>query len=222
MSNLIIGQGINLIGTLIREFNLKNIHVQKTKDNPYDAGVIQDGYIPADPTREALMKGMGGIPYLIDLTLVGQKYTDDTQNSVKLDANGNVVSTGGVQKTINDFTFEAVIATVDQASKIIKTEIQGRNGTVKEYIGLDDAKITFQGVIAGTNGVYPRDQVAALNDWCAAPVTKEVKSQWLNIVLGITNIVVTDWSFPQIAGGYSYQTFTIDCISDIPVQLIYT
>jgi len=41
--------------------------------------------------------------------------------------------------------------------------------------------------------------------------------------LNIDNIVVEDYSIPQVEGGYSYQMFTINAISDFPVELkIYT
>jgi len=105
--------------------------------------------------------------------------------------------------------------------RVIKTEIQGRDGTVKEYIGRDDAHITINGVITGSNGVYPREQVKALKEWLDAPVSKSIVTWWLDN-LGISEIVVENYTIPQVQGGYSYQMFSIDAISDIPVQLRIT
>ena len=105
--------------------------------------------------------------------------------------------------------------------KIIKTEIQGRDGTVKEYIGKGDAEITVNGIITGKNGVYPRSQVNELKKWLDAPVSKGVLSWWLQN-LGINNMVVNSFSIPQVQGGYSYQMFSFSASSDAPVELRIT
>ena len=205
MNNTIyIGQGINTIGLMVRAFNLQNVQIQDVRKNQYDANELASGFQQPDQVRAAKMQGMGGVPVLVDLTLQGGTYKDNNGEDV----------------TFPSFQFEAVIVAVDFAARVIKTEIQGRDGTVKEYIGQDDARVQIQGVIAGANGIYPINDVKALHDWCKAPVSKRAVSSWLNVYLGIYDLVVESWSFPQIAGGYSYQTFSIECISDIPVDLL--
>lgn len=114
--------------------------------------------------------------------------------------------------------YDAVLITVSQAKKIITTEIQGRDGTVKEYIGMDDYQVTVNGIITGANGVHPVDEIAQLKKMLDAPVAIEVSCDYLQR-LGIFNLVVMDYTFEQQAGGYSYQTFSISFKSDIPVQL---
>jgi hypothetical protein len=170
---------------------------------PYENNKVQAGYTPPDPK---LYDSLLGTPVYADVTLVGGTYTDNIT---------------GKAVTFPTLTFSSVILTVDFAARIIKTEIQGRNGTVKEYIGEDDATVGIQGVIVGSNGHYPALEVSKLNDWRRAPVAKAVTSTYLQN-LGISNLVVEDCSIPQIAGGYSYQTFTLNCISDLPIELKIT
>ena len=185
-----------MITLLRKEYNLQNVKVPDVRSNPYNK-------LPSVEQDAVLYQSLLGTPVYADVTLMGGTYTDNI--------------TG---KTINfpELKFDSVIMTVDFASKIVKTEIQGRNGTVKEYIGEDDAKITIQGIIVGSNGVYPAYEVGLLNEWRRAPVAKGITSRFLQN-LGIDNVVVEDCSFPQVAGGYSYQTFTINAISDLPVEL---
>jgi hypothetical protein len=117
--------------------------------------------------------------------------------------------------------YEAVLITVSQAKKIIRTEIQGRNGTVKEYIGQDDYQVQINGIITGPNGHYPVDEVAFLKQMLDAPIPIPVVSTYLNN-LGINLLVVDSYELAQEAGGYSYQTFSISCLSDIPQELRLT
>ena len=185
---------------LVRAFNLQNVHVPDARKNKYNSETLKSGY---DSPDNKLYDSPLGTPVFADVTLRGGTYVDNiTGNTVKFD----------------ELQYAAVILTVSFTSRIIKTEIQGRNGTVKEYIGEDDAKVTIQGVICGSNGVYPAEDVARLNEWRRAPVAKSVTSKFLQN-LGIDNLVVESFDVPQIAGGYSYQTFTIQCISDLPVEL---
>jgi len=130
-------------------------------------------------------------------------------------------NTPGVFKTFGPLKYEAVIITVSQAKKIIRTEIQGRNGTVKEYIGDDDYEIGINGIITGPNGHYPSDEVADLKAVLDAPIAIEVACSFLQN-LGIHSVVVGNYQVDQKEGGYSYQTFAISCISDIPQELRLT
>ena len=123
--------------------------------------------------------------------------------------------------TTPQMRFDAILLTVTQAKKIIKTEIQGRNGTVKEYIGRDDFQVQINGVITGPNGHYPIETVSFLKQILDAPIPIPVASTYLNN-LGIHLLVVESYELAQEAGGYSYQTFSISCSSDIPQEIRLT
>ena len=130
------------------------------------------------------------------------------------------IETAPTQSTLSfpDITFQTVLITVGQAKKIVKTEIQGRNGTVKEYIGMDDYHITINAIINGANGSYPWVQVIAVKQMLDAPVPIAIECKYLNS-MGINTVVVESYQIGQEEGKYSQQKITINCISDIPLLL---
>ncbi len=138
--------------------------------------------------------------------------------NIEFSAGEYQTNTPGVYKQFGPMRFEAVLITVSQAKKIIKTEIQGRDGTVKEYIGLDDYAVSINGIITGPNGSYPIADVSSLKKILDAPKSLDVSCTYLQN-LGITTLVVDSYTLEQKEGGYSYQTFSISCISDVPQEL---
>jgi len=177
--------------------------------------VIVNGKTPFDGNdnlklnydRDApLGKSSLGTNIYSDLTLKYiQPYSEGTNGSL-------------IEAVKEDIYLETVLITLDQSIDIVKTQIQGRRGRVKEYIGADDAKIVITGSITSKNGVYPRDAVGNLKRWLDAPVSKQVTAWWLEM-LDIYNIVIDSYSIPQAAGQYSQQFFTINASGDLPVEL---
>ena len=186
------------LSQLIRTYNLTSIRPLTVRDNPYENKIAQ-----GDDRDPELYKSALGTPVVIDLTFNSVTYTDFVQNR---------------QVTTEQVRLQTVLCTVTRPSIIIKTQIQGRNGTVKEYIAKDDYAVTINGIIVGENGQYPQAAALALQRMCEAPVAIPVVSRFLNS-LGIYNIVVEDYSMPQTPGGISKQEFTINSISDEPLEL---
>jgi hypothetical protein len=156
--------------------------------------------IIADPS---LYQGNLGTSVYSDVTFDTVTYTDNL----------------GKEITTPKMTIYSVLVSVIFLRKVVKTEIQGRDGTVKEYIGEDDAQISFRGIFTGTNGYYPSNDVANLIKIIKAPVAIPVICSWLNNK-GIASIVFEDRQFDQDEGGYSYQTFALNAISDTPQELL--
>ena len=195
--------------------------------NPYQGA-------PGLQRKVAKDEGIGlstlGTTAYSDLTLMGCSYTDTITGRVVTLANDRFRSGGANSSTQGNtdgigagfyLNIETVLITVSQAITVVKTKIQGRNGTVKEYIGADDAQITINGMITSVNGVYPTDDVNRLKAWLDAPVSKGVVARWLGN-LGIDNVVVDSYNIPQGEGSYSQQMFSVQCSADLPVQLKIT
>jgi Domain of unknown function (DUF6046) len=115
--------------------------------------------------------------------------------------------------------FTAILVGVTFPRNIVKTEIQGRDGTVKEYIAEGDAHISFRGVITAKNGYSPAAQVDLLLRVIKAPVPIPVTCAYLNDK-EIYNVVFEDRDLSQEEGGYSYQQFSLNAISDTPQELL--
>ena len=203
---------------------LQNVRVVSAYNNPYEGRPE----LAARQVDEKLGVSSLGTPVFCDLTLLGGQYSDNSGRVIELPndryrSNPNQSTAGndsgiGVSFYMN---LETVLLTVNQPIRVIKTEIQGRDGTVKEYIGKADANITINGILTGKNGVHPKEEVNRLRRWLEAPISKGVVSWWLDN-LGISDIVVEDFTFPQTMGGYSYQAFSIQAVSDVPVELKIT
>jgi hypothetical protein len=177
---------------------VSNINTLSVRDNQFDGKINQ-----ADDRDASLYKSALGTPVIIDLSFKSVSYTDFLSNKI-------------IQT--DDITLQTVLCTISRPTSIVKTQIQGKAGSVKEYISKDDYAITINGIIPGQNGQYPQSEVISLHEMLEAPVAIPVVSRFLNAI-GIFNIVVEDYAMPQTAGGISKQEFTINAVSDEPLEL---
>ena len=122
----------------------------------------------------------------------------------------------------------SVIIEVTQTKNIITTAIQGRNGTVKEFVSDGDFAITLTGLIIGRNengevkdigNVFPSDDIKKLITICKVPDVLTLKSTFLNDLFGINEVVVTDYNIPQREASRDMQPFQISMLSDVPIDL---
>ncbi len=105
------------------------------------------------------------------------------------------------------------LITLTQNKKLITTSIQGNIlGNVVEYIGLDDYKINIQGRYNFSNGRYNQDEIKTLFKELNRDKPYGVEC-WYLTQFGITDIIITDYDFPQVEGQFSTQYFTINAIS---------
>ena len=125
------------------------------------------------------------------------------------------------KRTTPDLVLINFLLHVNQAKKIVETEIQGLDGTVKEYIGLGDYNVTINGLIVAANGQSIASDLYNLMTQLKARVAIPVECDYLNN-LGISTLVVKEFDLEQEAGGYSKQAFTIQCLSDKDVVLQIT
>ncbi len=130
---------------------------------------------------------------------------------------------GGTYSSLNDGfsitipTFQILNSTitVKQAKNIVSTKVNGRNGTVKTYMGMDDYQIRVSGTLVDTNGVYPiNDANALLTKICTAPISIPISCPYLQQILNINYVVIQSFDIPQEEGHYSLQKFTLDLLSD--------
>lgn len=147
-----------------------------------------------------------GQPIFDAIYFPGFKYTDPQT--------GKEIQNGAV--IIDTALFE-----INIPKNIVKTQIQGRNGTIKEYINDGDAQIKITGMLVGKeSNVPPRKLIHDVNELRKAPVTLEVASNFLNY-FEIYSIVVEDAEFAQIEGTRNAVMFTLNCTSDIPYEIQY-
>lgn len=112
-----------------------------------------------------------------------------------------------------------VIAEVNQTKNIVKTTVQGRNGTVKEYIADGDYMVTIRGgLFTPFSAAYPKDDVQKLIKLLKMNKALNVTSEFL-LQFDIYELVVEEYSFPQKEGSQNVQLFEIKTVSDFPIEL---
>jgi hypothetical protein len=114
-----------------------------------------------------------------------------------------------------------VLISVSQANKIVKTDISGRDGSVFEFIGRDDRRVSINGILVGRNTERPVDALSELEEILNSVIPIQVTCKYLN-QLGITDLIIESSELPQQEGGYSYQQFSIECYEFIPQELRLT
>jgi hypothetical protein len=172
---------------------INNIKIMDAQNSPY---IINEGEAQDVPLQKFVSK-LGTVVY----------------SNIIFNAGSILDANGVVSDTWNDFRIDDVLLVVSQSKKIITTEIQGRDGTVKEYIGMDDFQIQITGRLNGSYNVNPKDLTRQLKIILSAGQPLEVTSWYLQN-LDITDIVIKDFNFGQTEGEYSTQYFTINALSD--------
>ena len=136
---------------------------------------------------------------------------------------GGYTNLKGEEIEYDSLTVNTVLFTVNQSKNIVKTPIQGRNGTVKEYISDGDFDIQIRGIIADPNpDAYPEKEVNKLIEILKVQDNIEIAAQYLNDNFGITNIVIESYALPQNEGFQNMQAFEINAVSDDPIELAIT
>lgn len=129
---------------------------------------------------------------------------------------------GEVITSASSYSFETALIEVNQTKNIVITPIAGGDGTVKEYVGLQDYNISITGLIVGKLANTPIDitQLDIISSILNAPIPLPVSCQVFDF-LGIDSVVVTDFRFGQIQGTRNAMSVTINCISDTPFEVEY-
>lgn len=143
-------------------------------------------------------------PIFSDITFSGSQYVDE---------NGNTV-------TFESLTVQLCLLTVVNMKNIVETTLQGRDGTVKEYISSGDWQVKIDGKIYGDGANnYPQDDVQKLIKICMAPQSITVTSDFLKM-FDISSLVIRQQTIPQLEGIRNYQEFSLNCLSDKELILL--
>lgn len=131
----------------------------------------------------------------------------------------NELSIPGVTNKIPQLDLGIALIDINQSKNIVMTSIQGRNGTIKEYVSDGDYVLNIKGVLVGFGqDVYPEDEVRQLRDFLNAPVSIQVSSTILNR-WNITDIVVSNFTIRQEEGQRNVVPFEINALSETPFEI---
>lgn len=159
---------------------------------------------------------------LSTLSYLGETFGTPIYGSITIGARDNGqnpitwVDNSGKTQTMPELTVASAIINCTSAKSIVKTNIQGRDGSIKEYIGMDDVDITIDCVVNFGINQARLDIMRQLNLLYSAPVAVPITNYYLN-TLGVDFIVIENIQWNQKPGEYSTLYFTINACSDMPV-----
>jgi len=118
-----------------------------------------------------------------------------------------------------NLTLITALISVNKNKNIVLTKIQGRNGTVKEYVSDDDYQISIKGTIVGKySNKRPIDEVKKLENYCNFNGEIEIVCNFLND-LGVNTVVITSHSKSQREGTRNVVDFEIQCLQETPYEI---
>jgi len=191
------------------EIVLKGFGIQALKRTFYSTQLSAE----EEDENAANLTSYLGTPVFSNIELIPGEYTDK---------NGDTVPYGEIFKNSENETFriDTVLIDVSQEKQIIKTNIQGVSGSVKEYISKGDYQIKVRGALVDENGRrYPEEQATQLKEYLEVEATIGIASRFLNDIFDVSNIVIESFTFPQVEGFQNTQFFEFSAVSDDPIEL---
>jgi hypothetical protein len=171
------------------------------------------GDIQAEPSDEAPFTSMLGTPVFAPLEFLKVSGTS-------LDNTQDVGGQNGNSQTF--LRIDTCLITVNQTRNIIKTPIQGRNGTIKEYISDGDFELNIKGVIISPYMLqYPADEVSIFIELMGLQKQIPVASEFLQR-FGIDAIVIDSYNIGERLGSRNEVPFEINASSDFAEEIVLT
>ena len=111
------------------------------------------------------------------------------------------------------------ICLVTLEKNIVQTALQGRDGTIKEYISNGDFQVEIAAAISSEKGDYPKEELKKLMGMLQINESIDVSrdNDFLNL-FGINSLIVKSYGFNQETHS-NRQTFTICCLSDTAYEI---
>lgn len=164
--------------------------------------------VKEEPTDPSVATSFLGNPVYSSLTFKAIQAND--ANNLPTDVR-EIVST--------DLTITEMLMTVSQTKNIVKTALNGRPGTVKEYISKGDYMITVEGYINSQYpNVMPKEEIKKLHTYEDLKQSIEIGSNFLSM-FGITKVVVTEFSWYEIEGMRNQVSFRLSMLSDTDFKI---
>ena len=162
-----------------------------------------------DRSKKAIVEGAAG------LALVRQKANQPAINSYAIESGVGKLLTGVITLKANDkeLVLENCLFDTSNSKRIVQTAINGKDGTVKEWISNGDIIINVQVNILNKERNYPVDELLEIMKFLKLNRELSINETHINKVLDVSRVVVTSWRhLPKTWS--NFQSIMIDLVSD--------
>lgn len=170
-----------------------------------DLGKMSDeqAYYDLDSDKKSVF----GLPIFDQVTFDPLEYTDDNGTNVNLSV---------------PLTLDIAIIELNQTKNIVKTARAGKNGTIKEYMGLGDYQMQITGWLVNPIATAnPEDLTRQFESYMRAPVDLKVNSLFLSY-FNIYNVVIESYKVKQLTGQRNVFEYEISCSDESPFEIKYS
>lgn len=122
------------------------------------------------------------------------------------------------EKGEEDLHLQSAILDLNRSKNIVKSIVQGRDSSVKEFINNGDWVINVSGILCDKGWKYPIEKTVEFNRWMEKNKTLKVVHEILN-GLGIYDIVIEDYNLPKTPH-LNCQPYSFIASNDIPLPLL--
>lgn len=192
------------------ELILKNVGLSFIKPKFYNIDTDGIANENADSESDGNIGNLLGMP-VFD-SIIFKNPTGNATQTFADNQNSNLVND-------NDLILTTALITANKNKNIVVTKVQGRNGSIKEYVSDDDYQINIRGVIVGKYAnKRPIDELKKLEDFCNSPLEIDVVCPFIND-LGVLTVVITGHSKTQREGTRNVFDFEINCLQETPFEI---
>ena len=157
--------------------------------------------------EDEILKSVYGTPIIYPVQFSGSEYP-------VYDFYGKLI-----KKTFEDLWLPATtMVDFSRAKNIIKTNVIGINGTVKEYFGFDDWQIRIRMLCLNDNKYTARQYADIIQDWFEIAGGINVRGSIFS-KKEIYNIVIEDIDIKTLAGSPGVIPIELSCSSNEPVEI---
>ncbi len=133
---------------------------------------------------------------------------------------GSYINKYGDTISYETLQLECCLIEVGTQRQIVRTNVQGRDNSIKQFVSNGDDAVIIKGMLSGGGQqVYPDADMRRLQAITHAEEAVNVTCPYLQDYFKINSIVVQYAHFPQKQGNPTVQLFELQCLSDSPVQL---
>lgn len=117
-----------------------------------------------------------------------------------------------------ELVLKECVCLVTLEKNIVQTALQGRNGTIKEYVNDGDYQVEIAAALSAECDQYPKNEIQKLMSLLKINDALSVGDDSFLSLFGITHLIVKSYGFNQETHS-NRQTFTICCLSDTSYEI---